>query len=106
MQRKPPTKKKSESRSSAAQPQPNGNATLRTALYRVHPGDDLRSIAVQFYGRRDFWVFIFIANPGEIHGLQDLRPGKVLRIPALFDDGDRAPDGAEGAEGPLLDGLA
>lgn len=101
MQRKPPKKKKSESRSSAAQT--NGNATLRTALYRVHPGDDLRSIAVRFYGRRDFWVFIFIANPGEIHGLQDLRPGKVLRIPALFDDGDRASDGAEG---PLLDGLS
>lgn len=100
MQRKRTSPKKDKRSAGAAKM--SGKATLRTALYRVHPGDDLRSIAVQFYGRRDFWVFIFIANPGEIHGLSDLRPGKVLRIPALFDDGGRVPAGLESA---LPDGL-
>ena len=52
-------------------------------LYRVRAGDDLQSIAMQFYGRRDFWVFLFMANPGDIHGLRGLPPGKLLRVPVL-----------------------
>lgn len=54
-----------------------------TILYRIRPGDDLQSVAAQFYGRRDFWVFIFLANPGEIHGLGALPPGKFLSVPVL-----------------------
>jgi nucleoid-associated protein YgaU len=56
---------------------------MPTSLYRVQPGDDLRSIAVEFYGRGDLWILISLANPGDIHGLRDLRPGKILRIPTL-----------------------
>lgn len=56
---------------------------LTSRLYRVRPGDDLHSIAAAFYGRRDLWVFIYVANPDEIHGIRDLRPGRVLNIPEL-----------------------
>jgi len=61
-----------------------------TVVYRVRPGDDLSSIASQFYGRPDLWVFIFVANPGDIHGLDGLPDGKVLNIPVLPAWGDLA----------------
>jgi nucleoid-associated protein YgaU len=50
-------------------------------LYRVQEDDDLRSIAVRFYGLADFWVYLYGANAAEITTNGGIRPGQILYVP-------------------------
>lgn len=53
------------------------------ATYTVQPGDTLSSISRQVYGNAGQWERILQANRDVLRQPGDLRPGQVLRIPAM-----------------------
>ncbi|HUU82160.1 MAG TPA: LysM peptidoglycan-binding domain-containing protein [Phycisphaerae bacterium] len=62
-------------------------------IYRVRPGDTLRSIALRHYGDANQWDAILRANPGI--DPRRLRIGQRMILPPLR---ERAPEGAQSAE--------
>jgi nucleoid-associated protein YgaU len=56
--------------------------------YTIARGDTLSSIAKAFYGDRRAWRAIAKANPGL--DPKKLRPGQVIKLPALSPDGEGA----------------
>jgi len=57
------------------------SATART--YTVESGDTLSHIAKHVYGRAGQWRALFEANRDQIDDPDLIRPGQVLKIPAL-----------------------
>ncbi len=53
----------------------------RGRVYRVRPGDTLRSIARRFYGDERMYRRIFRANRDRLASPADLRPGMELKLP-------------------------
>jgi nucleoid-associated protein YgaU len=50
-------------------------------FYEVQPGENLRTIAIKFYGRADHWSGIYEANREQIRSPHRLSVGQVLKIP-------------------------
>ncbi|RPE80084.1 LysM peptidoglycan-binding domain-containing protein [Vulcaniibacterium tengchongense] len=53
--------------------------------YTVAQGDTLSHIAQRFYGKASRWKAIFEANRDQLDDPDRIRPGQVLKIPALDD---------------------
>ncbi len=81
--------------------------------HRVQLGDDLRSIAGQYYGDPDRWPEVFTANRAALGNEPILLPGQSLVIPVLPEQDtvdqpsspavDRPePDGIVGADGTIV----
>ncbi|WP_166211740.1 LysM peptidoglycan-binding domain-containing protein [Cognatiluteimonas telluris] len=51
--------------------------------YTVRAGDTLSHIAQQHYGKASHWHAIFDANRDQIDNPDLIRPGQVLKLPAL-----------------------
>ncbi len=60
--------------------------------YTVESGDTLSGIAKAQYGKAKRWRAIFEANRDQIDDPDLIRPGQVLKIPAIDGDGDGDPD--------------
>ena len=54
-----------------------------TAAYVVQEGDSLLGIAKACYGAEEYWVEIYRANEKRLPRSGALRPGLVLRLPAV-----------------------
>ena len=61
-----------------------GGAPVRT--HTVAKGDTLSAIAKSHYGKASQWPAIFEANRDQLDNPDRIKPGQVLKIPAL-DDG-------------------
>ena len=55
--------------------------------YTVEKGDNLSTIAKQFYGRQD-WKRIYDANRDQLDDPDRIKPGQVLKIPPKDDPQD------------------
>lgn len=53
--------------------------------YTVEKGDTLSHIAKQFYGKASKWNAIFEANRDQLDDPDKIKPGQVLKIPAIND---------------------
>jgi nucleoid-associated protein YgaU len=53
--------------------------------YTVEKGDTLSHIAKQFYGKANQWNAIFEANRDQLDDPDKIKPGQVLKIPAIND---------------------
>lgn len=53
--------------------------------YTVEKGDTLSHIAKQFYGKANKWNAIFEANRDQLDDPDKIKPGQVLKIPAIND---------------------
>ncbi|RDZ26508.1 LysM peptidoglycan-binding domain-containing protein [Lysobacter silvisoli] len=53
--------------------------------YTVEKGDTLSHIAKQFYGKANKWNTIFEANRDQLDDPDKIKPGQVLKIPAIND---------------------
>ena len=51
--------------------------------YTVHAGDTLSDIARRHYGKASRWHAIFEANRDQLDDPDLIRPGQVLKLPAL-----------------------
>lgn len=58
---------------------PQGGAAVSEV---VRPGDTFRTLALRYYGSKDFWVYIFLANRSKVIHPNMLSSGKTLVIPA------------------------
>ena len=70
-------------RSGSSTVQGGGGSGQQT--YTVEKGDTLSQIAQQFYGKAGKWHAIFEANRDQLDDADKIRPGQVLKIPALDD---------------------
>lgn len=57
-----------------------GGGSTGERTYTVEKGDNLSTIAKQFYGRQD-WKRIYDANRDQLDDPDRIKPGQVLRIP-------------------------
>lgn len=53
--------------------------------YTVQKGDTLSAISKQFYGKASRWNAIFEANRDQLDDPDRIKPGQVLKIPAVND---------------------
>lgn len=51
--------------------------------YTLKSGDSLSTIAREFYGKEDLWIFIFYANRDSISNPDRINVGDVILIPAI-----------------------
>ena len=58
--------------------------------YTVAAGDTLSHIAKRFYGKATRWNAIFEANRDQLDDPDLIKPGQVLKIPALDDNETQA----------------
>lgn len=52
-------------------------------IYTIKSGDSLSTIASEFYGREDLWIFIFYANRDSISNPDRINVGDIILIPAI-----------------------
>ena len=64
-----------------------GGGSTGEQSYTVEKGDNLSTIAKQFYGRQD-WKRIYDANRDQLDDPDRIKPGQVLKIPAKDDSQD------------------
>ena len=57
-----------------------GGGSNGERTYTVEKGDNLSTIAKQFYGRQD-WKRIYDANRDQLDDPDRIKPGQVLKIP-------------------------
>lgn len=57
-----------------------GGGSISEQTYTVEKGDNLSTIAKQFYGRQD-WKRIYDANRDQLDDPDRIKPGQVLKIP-------------------------
>ena len=64
-----------------------GGGSTGERTYTVEKGDNLSTIAKQFYGRQD-WKRIYDANRDQLDNPDRIKPGQVLKIPPQDDPQD------------------
>ena len=64
-----------------------GGGSTGDQTYTVEKGDNLSTIAKQFYGRQD-WKRIYDANRDQLDDPDRIKPGQVLKIPPKDDPQD------------------
>ena len=64
-----------------------GGGSTGEQSYTVEKGDNLSTIAKQFYGRQD-WKRIYDANRDQLDDPDRIKPGQVLKIPPQDDPQD------------------
>lgn len=60
-----------------------GGGSEGTRSHTVETGDTLSHIAKHYYGKASKWPAIFEANRDQLDNPDRIKPGQVLRIPAL-----------------------
>ena len=58
-----------------------GGGSTGERTYTVEKGDNLSTIAKQFYGKASAWPRIFEANRDQLDDPDRIKPGQVLKIP-------------------------
>ncbi len=53
----------------------------------VKPGETFRTLALKYYGDKEFWVYIFLANKSNIPHPNKLNYGKTVVIPSASSSG-------------------
>lgn len=61
----------------------SGTAGARASTYTVKSGDTLSKIAKQFLGDANAYTAIFEANRDQLSDPDKIKPGQVLKIPAV-----------------------
>jgi nucleoid-associated protein YgaU len=62
-----------------------GGGGARSQTYTVEAGDTLSRIAQRHYGKASRWHAIFEANRDQLDDPDLIRPGQVLKLPAVDD---------------------
>jgi nucleoid-associated protein YgaU len=61
--------------------EPIHNKTGKRRVYIIKEGDTLEKIAFEFYGDREEWKNIFVANRHLMEHRRDIQPGKKIVLP-------------------------
>src|SRR5215204_5062155 len=65
-------------------PRPGVDAPVTSMkTYTVKPGDTLTKIAREFLGNADEYMRVFEANRDQLSDPDEIRPGQILKIPAM-----------------------